>query len=299
MTHFVKLATSLGLVLLLGPAASAQSGNQDEKSARQKADAQKEQKAEDQRDQKSDSQTSQKSDGQEQDSQHRQGSGRVETIRGELASVSVIGETMVDYSSGRGVVAQLTYLTILGSPSGSPGRGEGGQAGSRPEPSKSAVQSGDASKSKSNDQGPGQGQSGRASGGRRTVYEVAITPETQVRSRAPQGGQGASEKQEGSARQRSQAALEELQLGDRVEVEFDRFKDQGQSGAGGADQGGSASQSRHGRHRIVRGLAKSLTILSAPEGGDHRGTSGDQKGDSSGKDKSGSDKTQGKSDSPK
>jgi len=291
MTHFLKLATGLGLVFLLGPAASAQSGKQDEKSASQKSD--------NQTSQKSDSQTSQKSDGQKQDSRHRQGSGQVETIRGELASVSVIGETMVDYSSGRGVVAELTYLTILGSPSGSRGRGEGGQASSRTEPPKSADQAGDTSGSKK-DQGSSQGQSGQASGGRRIVYEVAISPETQVKDRTSQGGQGTSGKQEGSARQRSQSALEALQLGDRVEVEFERFKEQGQSGAGAADQGGSAGQSRHGRHRIVRGLARSLTILSAPEGGDHQGTSRDQKGgDSSGKDKSGSDNTQSKSDSPK
>jgi len=277
MTHFTTLATGLGLVLLLGPAASAQSGKQDEKPAAQKSEGQK-----------SDSQANQKSESQKQDSQH-QGSGRVETIRGELASVSVLGETMVDYSSGRGVVAQLTYLTILGSPSG----GQGGKVDSGAESTKSANQGSKGAGSEKKEQG----QSGQASRMRRTVYEVAITPDTQVRDRGMEGSQASSDKQGGSARERSQAALEHLQLGDRVEVEFDRFKDQARAGSGGEGQGGSASQSRHGRHRIVRGMAKTLTILHDADG-DHQHGSGEHKGgDSSDKEKSKSDSPQKKSDS--
>ena len=54
-----------------------------------------------------------------QDGKSRQGEGAAQctTIRGEIAGVSVVGETIVDPASGSGIAAELTYVTILGSPS--------------------------------------------------------------------------------------------------------------------------------------------------------------------------------------
>jgi len=301
MRNRLATAAAWGLVCLMGLTASAQTSNQGNASDSQKGDSKQQQ-------QKGDSK-------QQKDASPAQG--QTEKVRGELAAVSVVGETMVDYSTGRGVVAEFTYLTILGSPSdGGRQGGSGGQADSDRNASNSNKNSSskdDHSGSDKKDQGQGsnqgqadkdQGNQGRSGGGamnrRRSVYQIAVGPDTQVRSRNSQGGGNSGDQkdgQQGSARDQSRAHLERLQLGDRVEVEFTRMSSPSQSGAGG-DQGGSASQARHGRNRLIRGVAKSVTILSAPDqqGGDKSAENRKDGDSSSEKHESGSGSKEKKSD---
>jgi len=290
--RFATLAAWGLAALLVGVSAQAQTNNQ----GGQSKDEQGEQSKRQQRDARG------------QDT--RQDQGQTETIRGEVAAASVVGETMVDYASGRAVVAELTYLTILGSPDGG-GRqgGRGGQASSDRDRDRDDTRRGDqdrnqGDRAENKDQGPNQDQAGRNRGDqersgegsaaqdRRNVYQIAISSDTQVRRGNAQRGRGQGQgsgdqpKQKGqgesSAREQSQAALDQLELGDRVAVEFTRMNAQGRSGSGDEGQKGSTDQTRHGRHRIIRGVARTITILSAPD----RNRSDDrQDGDSSSRDR--------------
>ncbi len=109
------------------------------------------------------------------------------TIRGELASVSVVGEAMMDYNTGRGVVADLTYLTILGSPSGQ---------------DRSQAKDGDSNRDRDNKNSSGDANAG----GRRNVYQIAIGPGTQVRDRSKHDG-NSSDASAPSTREQSQMAI--------------------------------------------------------------------------------------------
>jgi len=273
MRNRIAATATWGLALLLGLTASAQTGNSSDQSKGQQGGSQ-----------------ASKDQDKSQSKDSNQAQGPSQTIRGELAGVSVVGETMVDYSSGRGVVAEFTYLTILGSSSDAHS-GSGGQAhssGDSKQANKDQASSGSqnqgdqSSKDQAHkDHGNSDHSGGASAHHRRTVYQIAVGPETQVNDRTSKD----SGDQKGSARERSQAAMERLQLGDRVEVEFSRMKgsDQQNSGGGNANNNNAASsnQNRHGRHRIVRGVAKSITILSAPDHGGNQGSGDQSKGNDS------------------
>jgi len=248
MRHPIATAATWGLALLIGATASAQSDKQDGSAKGSQGDNQK-----------------QKDSGQS--NQSNQSNQSTRTVRGELAGVSVVGETMVDSTTGRGVVAEMTYLTILGSPSG------GGHDQASGSPRKD-----DGSNKDQGDHGSSNGQMS----GRRQVFEIAIGPETRVRDRSKSASQGSDDKK-GSAKEQSQAALERLELGDRVEVEFARLDSSGNSGSGGNADKGSSNRRRHGRHRIVRGVARSITILSTPDHNSGQSGSDDHKGGDSSK----------------
>jgi len=275
----IAVVAAWGLALLMGVPASAQSGNQAGESKGRQADSQKS-----------------KDLGQSQSKDSGQSQGQTETVRGEIAGVSVVGETMVDYSSGRGVVAEFTYLTILGSNRNDTHSAAGNKAASGDDTGKGShdqASSGSQKDQGSNkDRGNRGGSGGASDGHRRRVYQVAVGPETRVRYRGNRGGQGSDDQkgeQKESARQQSQSSLERLQLGDRVEVEFTRMTAQGGRPGGGAgdDQKGSSNQARHGRDRIVRGMARTITILSEPEhGGGDSSSSGNKSGSGSGDKKS-------------
>jgi len=228
-----------------------------------------------------------------QDAGQGQAQNQTQTVRGELAAVSVVGETMVDYRTGRGVEADLTYMTILGSPAqGGQGRDGSGQADSRHD---------DANKGNNN-----QGDQARARDGganrRRTVYQIAIGPETRVRHRGGRGGQGSggnqgnqnqNQNQNQSGTESTQAALEQLELGDRVEVEFTPLNANGSSGSGDQNKAASGTATRHGRHRMVRGVARTVTILAHNQQGDNRRASDVRKDNNSSSGSSGDKSSSG------
>jgi len=285
----------------VGVTASAQTNDQ--------AGQSKDQQGEQSKDQQGDSQRTRDSS---------QSQDQTERIRGELAGASVVGETIVDFETGRAIEAQFTYLTILGSPAeAGRRRGQREQAGSGRDDANRGEQDKDKeARSGDRDQGSNQDltdrdrgnrdQSGERSASRRNVYQIAVSPETQVRNRSSQGrrGQGPDDqpKRQGrSAREQSQSDLEELQLGERVEVEFTRMEGQDRTGSGAGGQGGSGNQTRHGRNRIIRGVAKTITILSIPDQESDEGSPESRKGDdsSSGGQKSGADAQEKKTDREK
>src|SRR5689334_16068580 len=57
----------------------------------------------------------------------KQSSGQHKTIHGVVAGVTVLGETMVDYESGRAITAERDYLTVVDADHH--GKGGGDQAG--------------------------------------------------------------------------------------------------------------------------------------------------------------------------
>jgi hypothetical protein len=109
-------------------------------------------------------------------------SGGKQTIRGVVAGITLIGETVINFETKQAEAARASYLTILGSPS-------------------------------NGDQNHNNGNNNNANvrrGERDNVYIVAITPNTQVRM--------ASES--GQANKNNQEAFENLEVGDQVEVAF-------------------------------------------------------------------------------
>jgi len=281
-----------------------------------------------------------KTDNQRNDTTQRNDSGQTqgqtERIRGEIAGVSIVGETMVDYSTGRGVVAEFTYLTILGSPRDGNRRNNqaddasGSRRTDRNANRDQANQDRNANRDQANqdrnanrdresnrdqanqdrnanrdqangDRGNQDQSNDESSNQRRNVYEIAIGPETQVRDESSQGGRDSgnqNDRAKGSPRERAQNQLDRLELGDRVEVEFSRMNDRGQSGTNNSGQGASASQSRHGRQRIIRGLARTITIRSTPDQNGDQRRSEDRRGNdnSSRRQQSGSNPQEKKSD---
>src|SRR4051794_16936574 len=187
MRSLLANVAALSLALLVGVTASAQTNDQAGQSKDQPGGQSKNRRDDSQR---------------KQDSSQDQG--QTERIRGELAGVSVVGETMVDYDTGRGVLAEFTYLTILGSPPGVGRQGaQDGRANSDSADSKrgeqdkdKAARSGDKDKDQGSNQDRAdrergdQDRSGDRSATRRNVYQIAVSSETQVRNRSSQSGRG-------------------------------------------------------------------------------------------------------------
>jgi hypothetical protein len=171
-----------------------------------------------------------------------QSSGEHKVVKGVVAGVTILGETMVDYQTNRVITAEKDYLTIVGTPS----RGEdssdqakkdrqasGTEGKSTGKQDKEVKQTANAGK-ESRDAGSGSEQS---SSGSARVYLVELTPGTEVCERENGG--------------KKKCELAKLDVGDRVEVELKPFN----------AAGPQSQDTRHGRHRMIRGEALSITIL--------------------------------------
>jgi hypothetical protein len=228
-------------------------------------------------------------------------SGQRHTVRGKVAGVTVVGETMVDYDTGQAVAAQVTYLTVLGSPR------DGHHSGSA-DPNDQGK--GDDKANKSSDKGGSGDASTGGSSDRDNVYLLAVTPRTKVwdkssgqdgaSSNASSKASASSKTNSGSNAQASdkdrggaaddRAGLGRLEIGDRVDVEWmplasaDKSKDKDR--ASDSNSKGSKSQG-YGRHRTFRGEALTITILHGDSSGSSE-SSRSNKG-SSDKDKSSAD----------
>lgn len=160
------------------------------------------------------------------------------TIQGVVAGVTVVGETMVDYLQKRAVTAESDYLTIVvpstegdqreqQSKKGDHGAGE--QASGSAKQDRDVKQTSNAGQESQHPE-----ESSRQSA---RVFLIQVTPKTQV-CECDEGG-------------KKQCDLTHLEIGDRVEVEYEP-----------SDASAAQSQdTRHGRHRLMRGQAASITIL--------------------------------------
>lgn len=151
------------------------------------------------------------------------------TVQGVVSEVTVLGETDIDYSTGRAISATATYLTVLGRPMmKEEGKGEGEK---------------DEKASKSSDN--------KTSGQKKrmNVYVLAISPKTKVCECM------ASEK-EGSASQEKECDFDKLEIGDTVEVCYEPEMNKSE-----AKNASARNNRKHGRHRIYFGSAKDIKIM--------------------------------------
>ena len=151
-----------------------------------------------------------------------------QTIRGVIAGVTTIGETVVNYDTGRAEAAAATFLTIIGSPEW---RGWGHDPA--------------ANKDRDGDQAARDG--GRAMKRRENVYHLWIKPTTKTRE-----ANGWTREAINAA---STTSFDQFEVGDYVEVTYVPVN---------AQRTQRAENARHGRHRLFRGEAMSLTMLPHP-----------------------------------
>ncbi len=178
-----------------------------------------------------------KKSGEEQSGEHK-------TIQGVVAGVTVVGETMVDYESHRAVTAEKDFLTIVGHPKhhvpgGEQARQEQQEHGSGSQAQGSAKQDKEVRQTSGNEKRSGEAkhESGEKSGRSANIYMIGVSRDTEVCE-----CQGESKKK---------CDLARLEIGDRVEIEYTPVQaSQAQTG-----------DTRHGRHRMMRGEARSIMIV--------------------------------------
>ena len=179
--------------------------------------------------------------------------GKQETVRGVIAGVTVAGETAIDYATHRAVTAEMTYLTIVGSPV----RDSGSQDRDR-----------DGANARNNDDRNRDNNNASADNNRRrhNVYVIWMTPRTEIRDATSRDGNANANANNNDRNQNQREAqgkpvtLDTLEVGDTVRVTFTR-REFSQSGGQNQNQ---AQANRHGRHRTYFGDANSLTILAEP-----------------------------------
>lgn len=248
------------LVIGLAAAAStrAQSDDQQPKTSQARQDSQKASQ-----DQESKTSQAEQKSGQDQsaDSKGQPGEDQqARTIRGHVAGVTVAGETIYDAQAGRAIMVQASYLTIVGRPAGSHAGGQqaGGSEGEGRERDASARAE---AKQQRKDERQQQRQARRQ---RADVYMIAITPRTEVCKASSDESVGKSQGDEG-------CEFDQLELGDRVEIEFKPAQ---------GSMRRIAAQQRHGRHRMHRGEAATIRILPQERSDSGQGQSDSQSSES-------------------
>jgi hypothetical protein len=160
-----------------------------------------------------------------------------QTVRGTVAGVTVEGETAIDYQTNKAVVLEAAYLTVVGMPR----RGQGGQNRGDANTTENAANRDDANRRPGN--------ANRT--GRQNVYLVWLSPKTKVCKAKAGGGD------------KTECALDELEVGDRVEIQMSRRTESGSNNQGTPTE---SMRKKHGRNRIFVCDASEITILAAPRG---------------------------------
>ncbi len=219
----------------------------------------------------------QQKEGQETPRLENPAKGQAQTIHGTVAGVTVEGETIVNYGTDRGVVAQATFMTILGWP----GSFEHGQSGDQHR----------------NDSKAHEGQDEQGRWPHANIYFVAVTPQTKVCLESEKEGQPNKEegnKDEARSHAKSREAFEKLELGDQVCVKYTPVI----STESGQQQAQNKPPVRHGMHRVYRGIASEITILDQEhrdQGAKEQGKESSREKESEHKDSSGSNDSGSKS----
>lgn len=190
---------------------------------------------------------------QKQKSQREQQKGQQQKIRGTVAGVTSIGEAVIDPQSNQAVIVEVDYLTVVGSPTGA----EASQSRSEQ----------DRQKQKEDRQsGASKNKTAQDSGGRQNVYLVAITAETKIRT--DKRSQQAPDQSENSDQRQDRSAFETLEIGDRVEIQFENTKRLQAKTEGSEDGGertagfrGGDQKKTHGRDRIFIGDASEIRFM--------------------------------------
>jgi len=158
-----------------------------------------------------------------------------QTVRGVVAGITAEGELAIDYRTGRAVMVQAAYLTVVGSPAG---RQEGA--------SKTSSKPGDPDR---RDKDQAKGKDNDSDKDRDNVYIVWLSPRTKVYEASGDSGKPG---------QKKEAPLSRLEIGDPVEIQFNpREQSDADPGANQTEK----MRSKHGRERIFVGDATEITIL--------------------------------------
>jgi hypothetical protein len=159
-----------------------------------------------------------------------------ETIRGVIAGVTAEGEVMLNYQNNRAVAAEATFLTVVGSPK----KADAAEA-IRPAAAARATE-----------------ERGSANRKRHNVYIVWLTPKTKICDAAMQPEKSTTQGQAQNAEQKREVALDKLEVGDHVEIQFALRDDSGSTSSAHQTE---HMRRKHGRHRTHVGFATAVTIL--------------------------------------
>jgi hypothetical protein len=165
--------------------------------------------------------------------------GKQETIRGVIAGVTVEGEIAIDYSTQRAEAVQMSYMTVVGSPKRS-----------------SDAQDADKDRNKDRDRPSGKTSARHP----HNVYVIWLTPKTVIKDATSN-----ADKSQGGG---TPTTLDKLEVGDLVEITYQRRDLSGTNTTPGADAKRNEWTRRHGRERVYFGDATQVTILAEP-GHDH------------------------------
>jgi hypothetical protein len=171
-----------------------------------------------------------------------------EMIRGVIAAVTVEGEVILDYRTNAAARTEGTFLTVVGSPVRSEAADKNQQA-SAPESEK-------------------HGWSGRH---RHNVYVAWLTPRTTICETTAASASANHEQRQEKGQSPNQSgkkelALDQLEVGDHVEIQF---SPQDESGANKNVHQNQQMRQKHGRHRTFVGYAMSIAVQPS---GDHKQT---------------------------
>jgi hypothetical protein len=168
--------------------------------------------------------------------------GGAETIRGLISGITAEGEVVLDYRTNAAARAEGAFLTIVGSPIRSEPRNDDRRASGLEREQHAA--------------------SGKK---RHNIYMAWLTPRTKIFEATQQPakfekkqGQNASPTQ--SASERKEIAFDQLEVGDRVQIQF---SPQEESGANRNVHQNQQMRQKHGRNRTFVGYATSIMVLPA------------------------------------
>jgi len=215
---------------------------------------------------------------------------RRQTIRGWVAGVTVEDEMFIDTRTNRAVAAEMTLLTVIGSPTrGNPDRSDAsGNRNARADRDNDNDRDRD---DRNSDQANRAGANNRR---RHNIYVLAVTPRTKVRLANSGDGTNRNAANRDDANrnaanrddkddQGTEVAIAHLEVGDHVEITANLRDDvNSNANAGNANAGARA---RHGRHRTFFGDAVEINILT--EQGGNRGDADSNRDNNRGRDRDG------------
>jgi hypothetical protein len=176
-----------------------------------------------------------------------------ETILGVVSAVTAEGEMMLDHRSNVVAKTETAFLTVVASPV----KPEGRRAERR---AKAVAREAHARPEKK----------------RHNVYIVGITPRTKVFEPDTESGKTSKDQDHEQAQTHGkEVTLDELEVGDHVEIQFSHAD---QSGASHSVHQTHQMRRKHGRHRTFVGDATAITIVS-PKEHEQADASGDKKTD--------------------
>jgi len=160
-----------------------------------------------------------------------------QTVKGVVSEITLLGETDVDYKTGKAVTAEATFVTVIGHPAVKEAEKKGSESKDAERKDSEKTSAGAAAKS------------GEGHRHRMNLYVLAVSPKTKVCECEESKGTSASKE--------TSCEFSKIEIGDRVEVCFDpRTKKGSEAGA----------EMKHGRHRIFFGVANDIKIMTGHEG---------------------------------